>query len=64
MLPNALADGAADRHTVHGHADPSDGAIAGDGETCPICGMVAVVERRCKVVCTHCRTILQSCADL
>lgn len=36
----------------------------GDADRCPICGMAAMVERRCKIVCRHCRTILQSCADL
>jgi uncharacterized membrane protein len=31
---------------------------------CPICGDAEVVERRCKVICLNCKTILQSCADL
>ena len=34
------------------------------GETCDRCGMAAVVERKCKVICLNCGTILQSCADL
>jgi hypothetical protein len=30
----------------------------------PVCGMATLQEIRCKVVCTNCRTIVQSCADL
>jgi hypothetical protein len=32
-------------------------------EPCPVCHVVALVEVKCKVVCTNCRTIVQSCAD-
>jgi hypothetical protein len=37
---------------------------AGQLDPCVICGSDRVVERRCKVICLHCGTILQSCADL
>jgi hypothetical protein len=33
-------------------------------EACDRCGVAAVVERKCKVVCLNCGTILKSCADL
>jgi hypothetical protein len=31
---------------------------------CPVCGVAALVELRCKVICANCRTIVQICADL
>jgi len=31
---------------------------------CDVCGSGDLAEVRCKVICTNCRTILQSCADL
>ena len=31
---------------------------------CDICGSAKVVERKCKVICTNCGTILQTCDDL
>jgi hypothetical protein len=34
------------------------------GEVCEVCGVAAVVERKCKVICLNCHTILKSCADL
>jgi len=33
-------------------------------DSCPVCGSTDVLEIKCKVVCRHCGTILQSCADL
>jgi hypothetical protein len=33
-------------------------------DECPVCGQPALVEVRCKVICTNCRTIVKSCADL
>jgi ribosomal protein S14 len=38
-------------------------AIRADDE-CPVCGLASLVERKCKVICRNCRTIVQSCADL
>ncbi len=32
--------------------------------TCDICGSPDVQHVKCKVICRHCGTILQSCADL
>jgi uncharacterized membrane protein len=32
--------------------------------TCDVCGVAAVVERKCKVICLNCHTILKTCADL
>ena len=32
--------------------------------TCDICGSSNVQQIKCKVICRHCGTILQSCADL
>ena len=32
--------------------------------TCDICGSPDVQHSKCKVICRHCGTILQSCADL
>ena len=40
---------------------------AGDkpvAEACDLCGATALVERKCKVVCLNCGTILKTCADL
>jgi hypothetical protein len=34
------------------------------GATCEVCGVAAVVERKCKVICLNCHTILKTCADL
>ena len=31
---------------------------------CDVCGVDAVIERKCKVICRNCGTILKSCADL
>jgi uncharacterized membrane protein len=33
-------------------------------DSCDVCGSPELAEIRCKVICTNCRTILQSCADL
>jgi hypothetical protein len=41
---------------------PPDGPAA--GETCDHCGATALVWRKCKLVCTNCRQIIKSCADL
>jgi hypothetical protein len=53
------------RHALDAESRPQTPADARRGpELCVMCGVPAVVERRCKVICTHCGTILQSCADL
>ena len=47
------------------HPEPGDaGALSPAREQCPMCGSLQLEERRCKVICRNCRTILQSCADL
>ena len=33
-------------------------------EPCDLCGAMALVERKCKVICTNCGSILRTCADL
>jgi len=33
-------------------------------ELCDVCGSDQVVWRSCKLICSTCRTILKSCADL
>src|SRR5262249_40859638 len=42
---------------------------AGEGskpemESCDVCGSQQLIWRSCKLVCTNCRSILKSCADL
>jgi len=38
---------------------------AGDAdETCDVCGLRTLIERRCKVLCLNCGAIVKSCADL
>jgi hypothetical protein len=49
---------------AHGAAHPAAARQAPALDPCEICRSTAVVERRCKVVCLNCRTILKSCADL
>ena len=34
------------------------------GEACDVCNARALVERKCKVICTNCHSIVRSCADL
>jgi hypothetical protein len=43
---------------------PSDTEHTREHEPCPVCGHRALDHRACKVICSHCRTIVQSCADL
>ena len=33
-------------------------------ESCDYCGAVALVWRKCKLMCTNCGNIVKSCADL
>ena len=33
-------------------------------ESCDVCGSPTLVWRNCKLICTNCRSILKSCADL
>jgi hypothetical protein len=33
-------------------------------ELCEVCGAPALIWRSCKLVCTNCRSIVKSCADL
>ena len=33
-------------------------------EPCDLCGAMALVERKCKVICMNCGSILRTCADL
>jgi hypothetical protein len=33
-------------------------------EVCERCGVAALTERNCKVICLNCGTIVKSCADL
>src|SRR6476469_1665776 len=33
-------------------------------ESCDVCGSQRLIWRNCKLICTNCRTILKSCADL
>jgi hypothetical protein len=34
------------------------------GEPCDVCNAAALVERKCKVICLNCHSIVRSCADL
>ena len=45
------------------HAQPPS-ARDEEPESCPVCGFAQLEERRCKVICRNCRTIVRSCADL
>jgi len=44
--------------------DTASPAVTSPGERCEVCGVAAVVERKCKVICLNCHTILKTCADL
>lgn len=46
-----------------GDARPAQ-EVSPDTDACPVCGSVALLPLRCKVICRGCRTIVQSCADL
>lgn len=39
-------------------------ALALPGEACDVCNALALVERKCKVICLNCHSIVRSCADL
>lgn len=50
-------------------APPADKATAAEtpaarGETCDYCGGARLEWRKCKLICTDCRQINKSCADL
>jgi hypothetical protein len=45
--------------TTPGH----DQRAVEDETLCDICGMHALVWRKCKLICDNCRTIIKSCAD-
>jgi hypothetical protein len=44
-------------------ADRSEGPGVVPDE-CDVCGSGDLVERRCKVICRNCHSIVKSCADL
>ena len=52
------------------HIPADDGMIVTDYATapepdnlCPNCGFDSLVERGCKVICGHCRGLIQSCSE-
>jgi hypothetical protein len=45
-------------------AHPGAKPVSETPDVCDRCGMATVVERKCKVICLNCGTILKSCADL
>jgi hypothetical protein len=45
----------------HCDASRGDKPVA---EACDLCGATALVERKCKVICMNCGSILRTCADL
>jgi hypothetical protein len=45
-----------------GAAAPSD--YARDTAPCDVCGVPALIWRKCKLVCENCGAINKSCADL
>lgn len=55
---------------THPPDDPGSkepGRSTGDeahGESCEICGSQRLTWRSCKLICSNCRSILKSCADL
>ena len=51
-----------DRPGPNGAARPT--GVQPDGESCEICGSQRLTWRSCKLICSNCRSILKSCADL
>jgi hypothetical protein len=56
LKPGVVVD--TSRKTVF--AEPEDPT----GEVCDYCGLATLEWRKCKLVCTNCRQINRSCADL
>ncbi len=49
----------ADRRFAHASRRPGEAP-----EVCDVCGSAAIEWRKCKLVCTHCGSILMTCGDL
>jgi hypothetical protein len=58
-----LGPGVLIRPTVNEPATPSTPTITHE-ESCDYCGAATLEWRKCKLICTNCRQINKSCADL
>jgi hypothetical protein len=55
--------GARPREQHGGSPDPEQGADR-DPAPCDVCGVAALIWRKCKLVCENCGAVNKTCADL